>query len=85
MSREKELARKLTYHSDKRMENLRALSVAERSAVFEQLSPYVQQSILRELKDYEIIDMLDNLDMRQAEKILARVSDVKNVKISFDD
>jgi len=68
---------KLTYHPNDRMETLREMSVPERSAVFEKLSPYVQQSILKQLRINEIVDMLDNLDMQQAERILTRVSGQK--------
>lgn len=75
-----EQARLLTYHSGERMSELRAMSVPERSSVFEELSPYVQQSILKDLHIYEIVDMLDNLDMHQVERVLARIPDVKRRK-----
>ena len=68
---------KLTYHPNDRMETLREMSVPERSAVFEKLSPYVQQSILKQLRIHEIVDMLDNMDMQQAERILTRISNPK--------
>lgn len=80
MSQEREQARKLTYNADNRMEMLRGMPLTERSAVFEELSPYVQQSILKELKEHEIVDMLDNMDMAHAERILARIHDVKKRK-----
>lgn len=70
-------ARSLTYHPTERMTTLRSLSIPERSAVFEELSPYVQQSILKDMHIYEVVDMLDNLDMRQVERVLARIPDVK--------
>lgn len=56
---------------------LRGMSIPERSAVFEELSPYVQQSILKQLRIHEIIDMLDHMDLQQAQNILARVKDAK--------
>lgn len=80
MSHEKDIARKVTYHASERMAMLREMPLTERSSVFEELSPYVQQSVLKQLKDYEIVDMLDNMDMRHAERILARIHDVKKRK-----
>lgn len=59
------------------MQILRTMSVPERAAVFEQLSPYVQQSILKQLKTHEIVDLLDQMDMRQAERVVARISNPK--------
>lgn len=70
-------ARDLTYHPGERMQILRNMTVPERSAVFSDLSPYVQQSILKQLKNSEIVDMLDHMDMQLAEHILARISNVK--------
>jgi len=63
----------LTYHPQERMATLRSMSVPEQSAVFEKLSPYVQQSILTQLKSNEIVDMLDHMDMQQAQRVVARV------------
>lgn len=70
-------AHMLTYHPNDRMEILRKMSTPERSAVFEKLSPYVQQSILKQLRIHEIVDMLDHMDMQQAERILTRISNGK--------
>jgi magnesium transporter len=67
----------LTYHPNERMDTLRALPVPERAISFEKLSPYVQQSILKHLRIHEIVDMLDHLDMQQAERVLARIQDTK--------
>ena len=67
----------LTYHPRTRMETLRDMSIPERSAIFEKLSPYVQQSILKHLKNYEIVEMLDQMDMQQAEHIIARIPNAK--------
>lgn len=75
-----DLAKKLTYRPDERIDILRDLEIAERSAVFDQLSPYVQQSILKDLKETEIVDMLDNMDMPHAERALARIRNVKKRK-----
>jgi magnesium transporter len=75
-----ENARLVTYKPDDRLLLLRSFTVPERSAVFEELSPYVQQSILSELRTYEIIEMFNNLDMLQVERALARIPDVKRRK-----
>ncbi len=70
-------AHDLTYHPNSRMETLKKMSLPERSAVFSNLSPYVQQSILKQLKNSEIVEMLDHMDMQLAEHILTRISDLK--------
>lgn len=75
-----EVARSITYKPNDRMHLLRGLSIPERSAVFEELSPYVQQAILKELRTYEIVEMFDNLDMHQVDRFLARIRDVKKRK-----
>lgn len=69
--------KELTYRPDKRIKTLRGLSVPERTAAFEKLSPYVQQSILKQLKIHEIVAMLDHMDMQQAQKVLTRIQNVK--------
>ncbi len=73
-------ARTLTYRASERMAVLRSLSVPERSVVFQELSPYVQQSILSHLKDQELVNMLDNMDMDQAERAVAQIPNVKRRK-----
>lgn len=80
MSALQDIAKQLTYRSNERIEILRNLELMERSAVFDQLSPYVQQSILKELKENEIVEMLDNMDMPHAERALARIRNVKKRK-----
>lgn len=74
---QKELLRTLTYKPDARLKTLRALSIPERSAAFSALSPYVQQSVLKELKIHEIVDILDHLDLHHSQRILARVKSAK--------
>ncbi len=72
-----DFVRQLTYHPDERVKNLRQLSIPERSAVFTNLSPYVQQTLLKQLRIPEIVDMLDHMDMQHAQHILARVQNTK--------
>lgn len=69
--------RALIYHSEKRMSNFRELSVPERAAAFEQLSPYIQETILKQLKVYEIVDLVDHMDLQHAERVLTRIKDKK--------
>jgi magnesium transporter len=69
--------RALTYNASGRMEVLRKLPIPERASAFEKLSPYVQQSILKQLRIHEIVDLIDHLDMHQAERALARIKDAK--------
>ncbi|MEX0918442.1 MAG: magnesium transporter [Candidatus Paceibacterota bacterium] len=68
------LINQLTYHPAGRLELFRRLSLAEQGAVFESISPHVQQSLLLKLKDREIIDLLDQMDLQQAENILPRIN-----------
>lgn len=70
-------ARSLTYRPKERMDTLRKMTIPERSAVFSKLSPHVQQSILKQLKIHEIVEMLDHMDMQQAKHVIARITNVK--------
>lgn len=69
--------RTLIYHSKERMKNFRALSIPERAAAFEQLSPYIQETVLKQLRIHEIVDLLDHMDLQQAKQVLMRIKDVK--------
>ena len=73
----KELHRTLTYKPDERLQTLRSLSIPERSAAFSALSPYVQQTVLKQLRTHEIVDILDHMDLQQSQRILARVKSAK--------
>ena len=68
-----ELAKQITYKPKERMATMRSLSVPEQCAVFLELSPYIQQTILKQLKTIEIVDLLDHMDMQQAEHALAKI------------
>ncbi|MEY3784467.1 MAG: hypothetical protein RLZZ230_789 [Candidatus Parcubacteria bacterium] len=67
----------LTYSPNARLENLRSMGVAERSAAFQKLSPYIQQSLLKQLKLHEVVELLDHMDMQHARRILTRVQNSK--------
>jgi magnesium transporter len=62
---------------EERLSVLRSLSLPEQSAALEEVSPHVQQSLLAVLRDSEIADIVDHMDPRQAENILARIKDEK--------
>ena len=76
----KSITHDITYHPNKRMDLFRALAVAEQEAIFEHLSPHVRQSILVNLKDGEMIDLLDQMDLQQAENTLAVLKDERRRK-----
>lgn len=67
-------ARALTYRPEERLELFRSFTVPRQSAAFIELSPYVQQLIIKELDIDEITNMIDNLDMQHAEQVLARIA-----------
>lgn len=62
---------------EERLTVFRGLTLAEQSAVFSALSPHVQQALLKNLRVGEIADILDHLDPRLAEKVVARIKDQK--------
>ena len=70
-----ELVRRITYYPQKRMQYFRALPLAERSVVFNQLSPDMRQKILSKLSLDEAVDLLDHLDLRRAHYILDYMKD----------
>jgi magnesium transporter len=72
-----EHARSLTYRPEERMAIFRSLSVLEQSVAFLELSPHIQQVILRQLHIHEIVEMLDSMDMMQVEHVLSRITNVK--------
>lgn len=77
---EKDLEREtkiITRQPAERLAHMRSMSLPEQSAVFQELSPHVQQMILSEFRLGEIVDMLDHMDPRQAEKVLSRIKDNK--------
>lgn len=62
---------------NERLTRMRSLTLSERSAIFQELSPHVQQTILRQFKDTEIVEMIDHMDPRLGENILTRIKDEK--------
>jgi magnesium transporter len=76
----KKIAHSITYHPAKRKSLFRNLSVAEQASVFEYLSPYVRQILFANLKDSELVDLLDQMDMQNAENALLLIEDEKRRK-----
>jgi len=70
-----EVLKIIKHRPKERIKAMRSLSTGEQSAVFTELSPHVQQALLADLKDGEIVDMVDHLDPRRAEKVLTRIKD----------
>ena len=63
--------------TEKRLEILRELSVPKQCAVFNMLSPYVQQLVIEGMDTLEIVDLLDHMDLQQANQAMAKISDAK--------
>lgn len=58
-----------------RLLTFRGLSQGEQSAILSELSPHFQQVLLHDLKDSEVVNIVDHLDPRQAENVLSRIKD----------
>lgn len=67
--------RSLRRRPEDRLATFRSLPLSEQSAVLSELSPYVQQLLLKQLNLHEIVDVLDHMDLRAAEAILSRLKD----------
>lgn len=73
----KSIIKKLRRYPEHRLVLFLDLPLEKRSAVFEQLSPLIQQSILEKLSVHDTIQLLDHFDFQQTENILARIKDGK--------
>lgn len=71
------IARSVTYRPDSRMSEFRTLALAERSAVFNLLSPKIRQDILLGLNFSEALELLDHLDPQRVHHVLAKLGDKK--------
>jgi len=76
-SQKNDSVHKITHHPHERLALIRELTIGEQSAIFAELSQHVQQSLLTELSVSEIVNILDHMDLQLAEKILARIKDVR--------
>lgn len=67
--------REIVYNAKNRVHHFKTLPLPTQSAVFEKLSPYVQQNILDNLHTDDIVHLLDHFDLQRAGNILARMRD----------
>lgn len=74
----KPIADEISYHPKRRMGLFRALPLPEQGAVFEILSPHIQQEILEQLDDDDAVSVIDQLDLWQAKNVLAQLKDQKH-------
>jgi len=70
-----ESVRKLSRNPQIRKEYFLSLSLAHRSAVFNELSPHVKQEMLKLLSDADAVELLDHLDPYHIHLILGRMRD----------
>lgn len=71
------LRHEITYHHTERIARFKALPLHMQGAVFEKLSPYVQHHIIEQMHSSELVALLDQFDLQQAENVLARIRDHK--------
>lgn len=71
------IARSVTYRPESRMFEFRALSLSERSAVFNMLSAQLRQVVLKELSFNEALELLDHMDPQRVHQILSKMRDKK--------
>jgi magnesium transporter len=69
--------KQITHNAPERIELFRALPLPEQSVILLALSAHVQQYLLSRLKNHELVDILDHVDVRSAESLLARIGNVK--------
>lgn len=72
-----------------RLALFRSLTLPEQSTILRELSPYIQQILLAELKNDEIATIVDHMDPHQAENVLTRIKDerrrskiIKKIKLA---
>lgn len=75
--KQSKIAHQLTYQINDRMQLFRTLGVPEQSAVMSELSPHIQRYIIEHLRLYEIVNLVDHLDLHQAQHLLARLPDAR--------
>jgi magnesium transporter len=68
---------RIVYRPEGRIKNFRALPLAERSTVFNHLTPGMRQEILSGLSADEVVELLDHLDLRRAHHILDKMKDAR--------
>jgi magnesium transporter len=69
------IAKQLTYNAKERTTIFLEQQLPLRAAIFELLSPYVQQQIIADLSDEDLVNLLDALDLSRANTVLAQMRD----------
>lgn len=67
------IAKQITYNAKERVSIFLEQTLPLRAAIFELLSPHVQQQIIAELSDDDLINLLDALDLGKANTVLAQM------------
>lgn len=71
------VTRAVTYNKHERLATLRALTLPERSAVFNLLSPKIRETVVTALTFNEVLEILDHLDPLRVHQILSKMRDKK--------
>jgi len=69
--------RQVTYRSRDRLSLFRECSLPEQSVVMAELSPYVQQDLLKLLTTSEVVNVLDHMDLRVVKRVIEQIKDEK--------
>jgi Mg/Co/Ni transporter MgtE len=67
------IANQVTYNAKERTTIFLEQPLPLRAAIFELLSPYVQQQLIIDLTDDDLVNLLDALDLNRANTVLAQM------------
>lgn len=67
-------AKQITYRPKDRLSLFREASLPEQSVLMSAFSPYVQQDLLRQLSTDEVVDVLDHMDIRAANRVVRQIA-----------
>ncbi len=76
----KNLAHDITYHPTRRVDLFRKQNTPTQVEIFFSSSPHVQQTILEELSVKELVSFVDQLDLDETGRVLARIKNEKKRK-----
>ena len=71
------IAKQVTYNQKDRLKLFMENDPPLRAAIFESLSPYIQQQIINSLNTEEAVNLLDSLDLIKAKTVLAQIHSKK--------
>lgn len=74
------LAHDITYRVNDRLELFRKQKIGIQANVFFLLSPHVQQTILEQLSVRDLVNLVDQFDLSEARRVLARLKNEKKRK-----